>query len=79
MRPWTATRPPRPTWQPHLCQSNDLHIDAVLEDEVGQRLLLIHAAWRHKDLDERRIAAFFDAPDRILTRGYAVTGGDQIP
>src|SRR5690242_14584231 len=49
---------------PYLCRSNDLHIDAVLEDEVGRRLLLIHAAWRHKDLDERRIAAFFDAPDR---------------
>ena len=62
---------------PHLCQSNNLHIDAVLEDEVGQRLLLIQAAWRHKDLDDRRIAAFFDAPDRILTHGYGVTGGDQ--
>ena len=62
----------------HLCESNELHVDAVLEDEVGRRLLLIHAAWRHKDLDERRIAAFFRAPDRILTHGYAVTGGDQI-
>jgi len=61
----------------HLCRSNDLAIDAVLEDEVGQRLLLIHAAWRHKDLDDRRIAAFFHAPDRILSHGYAVTGGDQ--
>ena len=64
---------------PYLCQPNDLHIDAVLEDEVGRRLLLIHAAWRHKDLDERRIAAFFDAPDRMLARGDAVSGGDQIP
>jgi AIPR protein len=63
----------------HLCQSNDLHIDAMLEDEVGRRLLLIHAAWRHKDLDERRIAAFFDAPDRILSHPSAATGGDQIP
>ena len=57
----------------HLCQSNDLHIDAMLEDEVGRRLLLIHAAWRHKDLDERRIAAFFDAPDRIRSHQSAVT------
>jgi|GEM_PF-1056684 len=63
----------------HLCQSNDLHIDAVLEDEVGQRLLLIQAAWRHRDLDERRIAAFFDAPDRIFDRASGVTGGEQIP
>ncbi len=63
----------------HLCKPNDLHIDAVLEDEVGRRLLLIHAAWRHKDLDERRIAAFFDAPDRMLARGDAVSGGAQIP
>jgi len=64
---------------PYLCRSNDLHIDAVLEDEVGRRLLLIHAAWRHKDLDERRIAAFFDAPDRMLTPRDAVSGSDQMP
>jgi len=61
-----------------LCPSNDLHVDAVLEDEIGRRLLLIHAAWRHKDLDERRIAAFFQAPDRILTHEYAITGGEKI-
>ena len=61
-----------------LCQPNDLHIDAVLEDEVGQRLLLVHAAWRHKDLDERRVAAFFDAPERILAHRYTVTAGDRI-
>ncbi len=62
----------------HICQPNDLHVDAVLEDEVGQRLLLVQVAWRHKDLDTRRIAAFFDAPHRILSNACAVTGGDRI-
>ena len=61
-----------------LCHSRDLHVDAVLEDEAGRRLLLIQAAWRHKDFDERRTAAFFAVPERILSHAYPVTDDDQI-
>jgi hypothetical protein len=62
----------------HICHSNDLQVDGVLEDEVGKRLMLIQAAWRNKDLDQHRIDAFFDTPHRILSNACAVTGGDQI-
>ncbi|MEE2852517.1 MAG: AIPR family protein [Actinomycetota bacterium] len=62
----------------YICRSNDLKIDVVLEDEIGKRIQLIQAAWRSKDLDEDKVAAFFDVPDVIIHHEYAETGGDQI-
>jgi hypothetical protein len=62
----------------YICRSNDLGIDVVLEDELNQRILLVRAAWRSKALDENKVAAFFDVPDRILSGRYQETGGDQI-
>lgn len=62
----------------YICRSNDLKIDVVLEDEIGRRIVLIQAAWRSKDLEEDKVAAFFDVPDAIINHQYAETGGDQI-
>ncbi|CDO32283.1 AIPR family protein [Mycolicibacterium porcinum] len=62
----------------YICRSNDLKIDVVLEDEIGKRILLLQAAWRAKDLEENKVAAFFDVPDLILRGEYKETGGDQI-
>ncbi|WP_409429109.1 AIPR family protein [Mycobacterium sp. SMC-11] len=62
----------------YICRGNDLKIDVVLEDEIGKRIQFIQAAWRSKDLDEDKVAAFFDVPDRIIRHEYAETGGDQI-
>ncbi len=62
----------------YICRSNDLKIDVVLEDELGKRILLVQAAWRAKDLDEDKVAAFFDVPDVIIHHEYTETGGDQI-
>jgi hypothetical protein len=62
----------------YICRSNDLQIDGVLQDEIGQRIMLIQAAWRAKGLDETKISSFFDVPDRIIHQDYVDTGGDQI-
>jgi len=62
----------------YVCRGNDLGIDAVLEDEVGKRVMLVQAAWR-KELDESKVGAFFDVPDRILKREYVETGGGSDP
>lgn len=62
----------------YICRHNDLQIDGVLEDEAGKRLLLVQATWRGKTLDESKLEAFFDVPDRILRKEYSETGGDQI-
>ncbi|WP_228032591.1 AIPR family protein [Mycolicibacterium sp. P9-22] len=62
----------------YICRGNDLKIDAVLEDEIGKRILLLQAAWRAKDLEESKVAAFFDVPDLIVRGEYKDTGGDQI-
>ena len=62
----------------YICRGNDLKIDVVLEDEIGKRIQLIQAAWRSKDLEEDKVAAFFDVPDVIIHHQYAETGGDQI-
>jgi hypothetical protein len=62
----------------YICRGNDLKIDVVLEDEIGKRILFVQAAWRSKDLEEDKVAAFFDVPDLIIHHAYAETGGDQI-
>ncbi|SIK99400.1 AIPR family protein [Mycobacteroides abscessus] len=63
-----------------ICRRNDLGIDVVLEDSFNDRILLVQAAWRKKSssLDESKIGAFFDAPQRISSGDYRKTGGDQI-
>jgi hypothetical protein len=61
-----------------ICRDNDLGIDAVLQDEVNKRIILIQAAWRNKDLEEDKVAAFFDAPGRLASMKYRTTGGEHI-
>lgn len=61
-----------------ICRANDLGVDAVLQDEVGKRLILIQAAWRKKSVEEDKVAAFFDAPDRLASSDYRAKGGDQV-
>ncbi|MBV0918550.1 AIPR family protein [Mycobacteroides chelonae] len=64
----------------YILRGNDLGIDVVLEDNDNERMLLVQAAWRKKtsNLDESKIAAFFDAPQRIKSGDYKKSGGDQI-
>lgn len=71
----------RPTFEEDLsefiCRDHDLGIDVVLEDETNKRFILVQAAWRKK-LEEDKVSAFFDAPARIISPGYSITGGEQI-
>ncbi|MBX3091056.1 MAG: AIPR family protein [Cryobacterium sp.] len=64
--------------QESICRANDLGIDVVLQDDVGKRLILVQAAWRKKDLEEDKVASFFDSPDRLKSAEYRAQGGEQI-
>lgn len=61
-----------------ICRSNDLGIDCVLEDEENNRIMLVQAAWRKKNLEEDKVGAFFDVVQRIRSGEYKKTGGEQI-
>jgi hypothetical protein len=63
--------------QDFICRDHDLGIDAVLEDESNKRLILVQATWR-KQLDEDKVATFFDAPSRRISPQYRATGGEHI-
>ncbi|WP_432894606.1 AIPR family protein [Kribbella sp. CA-245084] len=64
--------------QERICRSDDLGIDAVLEDEMGRRIILVQAAWRRKGLQEDKVAAFFDSPAKLMSADYLAQGGEQI-
>lgn len=64
----------------YILRRNDLGIDVVLEDNDNKRILLVQAAWRRRvsGLEESKVAAFFDVPQRISSGEYRKTGDDQI-
>ena len=64
--------------QERICRAHDLGVDVVLQDDVGKRLILVQAAWRKKDLEEDKVAAFFDSPDRLQSPEYRAKGGEHI-
>lgn len=59
-----------------ICRNNDLGIDVVLEDEIDKKIMLVQATWR-KTLAEDKVAAFFDAPARLMSPDYVEHGSEQ--